>query len=267
MLVSLTHPSSKAVRLEPGALSIGRDPEADVFIDSPDVSRLHAMIRVMSDRIEVVDAKSSNGTFLNGNKVDRAVIQLGDVVRVGNEELRVVERPLGLDDDTAPKAVWGDPAGAQAEAVELLAEERRQLATLYAVSLRFLRAKQDGDPIALLFSLLDRIAPFDAAFVQVTASSMTRHHPAGLRLKDEDIRRLRREGDAQAACAFDGPDDSMALSNYRARSRVLIPLEGGGLLGMVSGVPGAYTPQLDFLAQIGRIVSAAIALSIDERTQ
>jgi two-component system cell cycle sensor histidine kinase/response regulator CckA len=64
--------------------TIGRSPDATVMVDDPGVSRLHARIRRgESGTFEVEDLGSKNGTFVNGSRVERAVVSLGDKIRVG----------------------------------------------------------------------------------------------------------------------------------------------------------------------------------------
>ncbi len=67
-----------------GVATVGRSPEATVMVDDPGVSRLHARIR-RSDAgtFEVEDLGSKNGTFLNGARVEHALANLGDKIRVG----------------------------------------------------------------------------------------------------------------------------------------------------------------------------------------
>jgi two-component system cell cycle sensor histidine kinase/response regulator CckA len=68
-----------------GAATIGRSPEATVMVDDPGVSRLHARIRrgEGGNTFEVEDLGSKNGTFLNGARVEHALANLGDKIRVG----------------------------------------------------------------------------------------------------------------------------------------------------------------------------------------
>jgi hypothetical protein len=273
MLVSLTQPALPPFNLDAGTLAIGRDPSADIVIDSSGVSRLHAMIRVAGDEVELVDARSSNGTYLNGVKIERAVLRYGDVVRVGTQELKVVPRaappdPMLSPPITAPgEAGTGPDTGALPvgprvlpEALSALAAERRQLALLYSVALRMLEA-QGQDPVDALFALLDRLASFDAAFVIAAPRTVPRHHPAGLVLREEDLRKLLAQGGELSSGPrfLDGPDDAVQLSTYRARSRAVIPLANGGVLVLAAGVAGAYGRDAEFLTQIGRILSAALA--------
>lgn len=67
-----------------GAATIGRSPDASVMVDDPGVSRLHARIRRgHGGNFEVEDLGSKNGTYLNGARVEHALANLGDKIRVG----------------------------------------------------------------------------------------------------------------------------------------------------------------------------------------
>jgi pSer/pThr/pTyr-binding forkhead associated (FHA) protein len=74
----------------PGAVKIvGRAPRADFSVDAALVSRLHCRLRATDDTLEVEDLKSTNGTFVNDRRVERAGLANGDRLRVGRVELRV----------------------------------------------------------------------------------------------------------------------------------------------------------------------------------
>lgn len=71
-------------------ISIGRDPESDVFVDNPGVSRDHFRLeKTTSGEYQVVDLGSANGTFLNDQMVRTAVVRNNDVVRFGKYTLWV----------------------------------------------------------------------------------------------------------------------------------------------------------------------------------
>ncbi len=81
-------------RLTSGAVkTLGCAPRADFIVDAAAlVSRLHCRLTATDDRIEVVDLKSTNGTFVNGKRVDRAQLASGDRLRVGRLELSVEKK-------------------------------------------------------------------------------------------------------------------------------------------------------------------------------
>jgi predicted component of type VI protein secretion system len=62
---------------------LGRDPGADLVVNDPSVSRRHALIERRSEGWVVVDQRSANGTFINNQRVDQAVLQSGYQLRVG----------------------------------------------------------------------------------------------------------------------------------------------------------------------------------------
>jgi serine/threonine protein kinase len=73
-----------------GALVIGSsNKNTDICLNDPYVSRLHCKVEVAEDRVVVHDLKNSKGTFVNGTQVTRHDLQPGDVLRVGNSQLRL----------------------------------------------------------------------------------------------------------------------------------------------------------------------------------
>lgn len=65
-------------------LVIGRGDDCDIVINDNSVSRRHARIDPRRDGFNVVDLQSTNGTFVNDKAIERAGIEDGDYVRVGN---------------------------------------------------------------------------------------------------------------------------------------------------------------------------------------
>jgi hypothetical protein len=70
---------------------IGRSLAADVRFDDPTVSRRHALIVRGPDGVRVLDDRSLNGVFVNGERVEWSTLQDGDEVLVGCHSLRYVE--------------------------------------------------------------------------------------------------------------------------------------------------------------------------------
>ncbi|MFC1405553.1 MULTISPECIES: FHA domain-containing protein [Streptacidiphilus] len=72
-------------RLPQRSLRIGRAPENELVVDDLVVSRHHAELQTRADgRFEIVDLDSHNGTFLNGQPVDRAFVGPGDLIAIGH---------------------------------------------------------------------------------------------------------------------------------------------------------------------------------------
>ena len=71
--------------------SIGRDPNSTIVLGHTSASRQHAQIFRDEDRYLVVDQRSANGTFVNGERIDRARLQSGDEVAFGSSAFRFLE--------------------------------------------------------------------------------------------------------------------------------------------------------------------------------
>jgi pSer/pThr/pTyr-binding forkhead associated (FHA) protein len=77
-------------RLLPGAIkTIGRASRADFIVDAALVSRVHCQLTAGATGLEVLDLKSTNGTFVNGERVARALLTNGDRLGVGKLEFVV----------------------------------------------------------------------------------------------------------------------------------------------------------------------------------
>ncbi len=73
--------------LDQAATSAGRHPASDIFLDDVTVSRRHAEFRQLEGAFEVVDVGSLNGTYVNREPVDAAVLANGDEVQIGKFRL------------------------------------------------------------------------------------------------------------------------------------------------------------------------------------
>ena len=82
-------------RLKPGAVkTVGRAPRADFILDVALVSRLHCRLTAADDQLEVLDLKSTNGTFVNDKRIEKAKLANGDRLRIGRVELTVEQQPM-----------------------------------------------------------------------------------------------------------------------------------------------------------------------------
>lgn len=91
-------------RVRPGSVkTVGRATRADFIVDRAMVSRLHCRLEAGPEgpageaALDVIDLSSTNGTFVNDERVERARLASGDRLRVGRVELKV-ERSV----DTTP---------------------------------------------------------------------------------------------------------------------------------------------------------------------
>jgi ABC transport system ATP-binding/permease protein len=88
------------LKLEKALLVVGRTAESDLTLEDPSISRRHSQIRLSlrGDSFTVLDLRSSNGTFVDGQRVKRAECRPGQVVRFGDLAFKVT-----LEEAAAPK--------------------------------------------------------------------------------------------------------------------------------------------------------------------
>jgi ABC-type multidrug transport system ATPase subunit len=80
--------AAQATKIEQTSmLLIGRLENCDIVLDSPEVSRRHAMVRQLGDAYSIEDLDSSNGTYLNDEPIKTAHLQEGDLIQISNFRL------------------------------------------------------------------------------------------------------------------------------------------------------------------------------------
>ena len=81
--------------LEGSAVTAGRSPDSDIFLDDVTVSRRHASFVPAGASYEVRDVGSLNGTYLNRERIDAAPLANGDEVQIGKFRLVFLSGPAG----------------------------------------------------------------------------------------------------------------------------------------------------------------------------
>lgn len=95
--------------IEQEELMLGRDLANDIAISDPEVSRRHARFFLQNDNILVEDLGSTNGTFLNGERIaSPQQLRPGDVITLGESIVLVFER-AGYDPDATVISTRGEP--------------------------------------------------------------------------------------------------------------------------------------------------------------
>lgn len=89
-------------RLEEWPVEIGRAPTpgryASMVLDAPTISRLHAKVSVDGGGWHVLEDSSSNGTFVNGDRITKRRLEAGDIIRIGPFTLSYQSDRLVLED-------------------------------------------------------------------------------------------------------------------------------------------------------------------------
>jgi ABC-type multidrug transport system ATPase subunit len=99
-MLKILRPGS-APAAPPGSLKIGRANDNDIVVADVLASRHHATLIPTPGGIEIRDNKSINGTFVNGHRVDVAMLDEGDVVTIGNVDLIYTDGSLVRREETA----------------------------------------------------------------------------------------------------------------------------------------------------------------------
>jgi predicted nucleic acid-binding Zn-ribbon protein len=84
---------TRAVALTREWTRIGRSLAADVRFDDPTVSRRHALVVRQADGVRVLDDRSLNGVFVNGERIEWRSLHDGDEIVVGRYRLTFVRVP------------------------------------------------------------------------------------------------------------------------------------------------------------------------------
>lgn len=102
-------------KLDKDIISIGRKADNDIHIDNLAVSSHHAKILTILNESFIEDLGSTNGTFINDNKITKHALQNGENIVIGKHEIKYVNDGVneGRDDDDFEKTmiIPADAAG------------------------------------------------------------------------------------------------------------------------------------------------------------
>jgi DNA-binding winged helix-turn-helix (wHTH) protein len=96
-----------SIALHEGSHVIGREPKAPICIESSVVSRRHASVVVARSHVTIVDHGSTNGTFVNGQRIEEAT------ALVDGDEIRIGPARLMFRSDSSCASTIPDPPGAK----------------------------------------------------------------------------------------------------------------------------------------------------------
>ena len=94
-ILTVRSPSNEPLEyiLKPGKTTLGRKPDNDIVIDDELASRVHAEIYCEADTIVITDQESTNGTFVNRERITKPhTLAPGDQIRIGQHEANVTMR-------------------------------------------------------------------------------------------------------------------------------------------------------------------------------
>jgi adenylate cyclase len=209
---------------ETASVVVGRAPTSDFPIIDPTISRRHAQILRQEDRILLRDLGSSNGTYVNGVRVESAELKPGDLVTFGKVMFRLEEvdrraTPARPSETTTGATTTGATIVRQrsvldAQGLDADDKSRRTLATLLEVSKGLGRTTDTN-------ALLDKIVGYAYQILAVDRVAI-------LLLDEHDelvskIARDRRGGDGDSARAV-----PQSIARTALNDRVAILTDNAG---------------------------------------
>lgn len=124
----------RRVLLTKPIMEIGRAPENDIVIPSPQVSSHHARLQQSGDTFIIQDLQSRNGLVYNGQRVTQQTLRDGETVAIGQDVLLQVRLSAGFVPQAAPAAVPGmmvpARAGAAPSATRVLSMQTQETVTI-----------------------------------------------------------------------------------------------------------------------------------------
>jgi DNA-binding winged helix-turn-helix (wHTH) protein len=97
--------ASGRARLGEGRHALGRDPDVEILLDSPGVSRRHALLTISEGSAAIEDLGSKNGTFVEDQRLDGSrSLRDGDTITVGSVKLTLTALRASRSTETEPDA-------------------------------------------------------------------------------------------------------------------------------------------------------------------
>ena len=129
--LSLMGRPMRVVTFQKDVVTIGRDPESDIALDNPGISRHHLRLERCAEGYYAEDLESANGTFLNDEPIRKALLRNDDVVRIGKFSLWIsYERDRrssrGDTKTVSPSTFQGTTVLSTAELEEMMTRARTQ---------------------------------------------------------------------------------------------------------------------------------------------
>ncbi|MGO8966123.1 ATP-binding cassette domain-containing protein [Mycobacterium sp.] len=116
-----TPPAPSRTAESRGSLTVGRAKTNSVVVEDALASRVHAVLVSTPAGLEVRDNNSSNGTFVNGTLITRAMLRDGDIVTIGNTDL------LATGNTLVPQPAAARTSGLTAHGLALTVDGRQLL--------------------------------------------------------------------------------------------------------------------------------------------
>jgi two-component system response regulator HydG len=168
LLLQLYPHSSAEYLIQQAPLAMGRDDICQLVLDHPSVSRLHARIEQADHGLLLQDMDSKNGCTVNREPVStKTSIKPGDIIRLGEVVLRLVQREMDAARDTRQIDEQSPLIGGSS-----LAPIRRQIQLMGPTQLRIMITGESGTGKELVARELHRLGQRDGPFIAVNCAAL-----------------------------------------------------------------------------------------------
>jgi transcription termination factor Rho len=150
IIVSLDDNMIKVVPLNKDRMTLGRRPYNDIVVDNLAVSGEHAALQVIGHEYFIEDLNSTNGTFINEQKIKRQILKNGDTIEIGKYAIKYVQdgdNPLSTAISKADVAVVAANNAPEVEKRQLF--ENTKFAEAY-VAIKILSGASTGKELPLV---------------------------------------------------------------------------------------------------------------------
>ena len=120
LVISTNGMNVREFTLEQERVTIGRNSVNDIVINEPVVSGEHAALQLGPKGASITDLSSTNGTFVNGERVNKRALRHNDTITIGNHELRYVDKSVQDFASTVVLEHDSQQAAAQHAALKIL---------------------------------------------------------------------------------------------------------------------------------------------------
>src|SRR5271170_2232346 len=161
---------ARTVPIEPLPFTIGRQPDRNLFLSNPQVSREHALILRDAEGFLIKDLNSRYGTLVNGERKDQARLKAGDRIQLGSVELLFVDAEDHVSPSTVMSRISGDTGSSELEKLSLFLEAAQSFNT----------ARVLHDVLGTVVEYALRVTSAERGFVFLGDSPTTLHLECGL---------------------------------------------------------------------------------------
>jgi signal transduction histidine kinase len=261
------------VSIGPNGVHVGRDPEVDVILSDPLVSRVHTWIGLDGSDLVVRDNDSRNGVFVNGDRVEESPLTDGDAIGVGDYTFIVERRE---DVDVGNTLLSYEDASVIFDAM-VEEEQAGRLPILYKAAQLLGTVFDTDDLLEQILAIIFDALPVKRGYILTTSAGTDPPEVHASKVLNEERCELPRSQtlidhvlnnqsailtpNAQKDPRFDA---SESITSHKIQSAMCAPLVGReGCVGAIyvdSGMdPKPFSDEdLQLLTAIGRVVGVAV---------